>query len=808
MKKIYVAFFCVLCFLSSFQLRANHILGGNFSLVRGNTHGSFTLTMHLYFDNAVRTATAQDNGIKVGIFRKRDNFLMRTLTLFTADLAGRPFVYSNAACATNQGLNITDITFSENIDLNPDEYNDAQGYYLTYDRCCRNSANNISNSSNTGMLFYLEFPALKINGVDFVNSSPEFTTPNGEYICKGKPFRFDNSATDADGDQLRYSFVTPYRGYSVGGNNINNPIGSSSIPLINWNSGYSATSAIPAESPGMKIDNQGIMTLTATELGLFVYSVMVEEIRNGVVIGVSRRDFQLKVIDCFDAPAKPDIFKDLSPIKTHTATIDFCDYGFVELATEINTKYSYQWQKNDVNLVNENRYKIRINEPGKYTVIIGYNTGCSESTTSDETIVSKVAGEQFVINPDEKKACLDEIPIKLSIQKQNGSAFSPSDYSYQWTRNGFDIPNNNSHILEANLSGEYLGRMKQIGGVCEYEPSSKVTIYALPDALITNTISKKVICDTDTIPLVANLGYNLKYDWFKDDVSIKKSADNTLNVLKSGIYKVLVTDDNGCKKMSDTLKLTVNPLTPIRFDTIYPFCGTTNLKVNLLNYVSPYDATKAKFIGRGVNGTTFEPLIYGYSPITYQYTNGFGCVSKLNRITFVDLIPKVLLGNDQIIFKGDTITLKSITSGGFDNNLIYEWSPTNGLNNPSIASPIASPSITTEYVLKVKSSTSSCTNSDNIVVKVKAKIIVPTGFTPNQDNVNDVWELEGIEEYPNAEVKIYNRWGNEIFSTLSYRSNPFNGRIDNISLPAATYYYVIKADADIRPITGYLTIVR
>lgn len=810
MKKIYSIFILFTCLLLSYELKASHILGGNFSLVRGSTHGAFTLTMHVYFDKVRRTPNQEDDRLKVGIFRKRDNVLMRTLVLFANDLNGQPFVYNNAACATTQGLDIVNITYTQNIQLDPTQYADAQGYYIVHDRCCRNVANNIRNSENTGMLFYLEFPALKKNGADFVNSSPEFSFPKGEYICKGQPFSFDNSATDADGDQLRYSFVTPYRGFSSSAmsNSTPDPIGTSNIPTITWNSGYGATTAIPAESPGMKIDNQGIITLTATELGLFVYSVLVEEIRNGVVIGQTRRDFQLKVIDCFDAPAKPAVFRDLAPVKIHATTIDFCDYGFVELATEINSRYLYQWQKDDVTLVNENRYKIRVNEPGKYTVIIGYNTGCSETSTSDETIVKKVTGEQYAINPDEKKVCLDEIPVKLTIQKQDGSTFATSAYSYSWTRNTFDVPNSDSHEINANLSGEYRARMTQIGGICEYEPIAKVTVYALPDALFTNKIDKKVICDGESIPLIANLGYNLKYDWYKDDVSIQNSTVNKFDVKTSGIYKVLITDENNCKKMSDTLKLTVNPLTPIKFDTIFPFCGTANLKLDLLNYVTPYDAAMSKFLGRGVNGTTFSPLIYGASPITYQYTNGYGCVSKITRITFVDLPPKVLLGNDLVIFRGDTITLKSQASGGFDNNLTYEWLPANSLNNANIPTPIASPIADTEYTLKVTSSLSNCTNSDNILVKVKAKIIVPSGFTPNEDNINDVWVLEGIEEYPKAEVKIYNRWGGEIFSTMNYSSNPFNGRKDSENLPAATYYYVIKADEDIRPITGYLTIVR
>jgi gliding motility-associated-like protein len=70
------------------------------------------------------------------------------------------------------------------------------------------------------------------------------------------------------------------------------------------------------------------------------------------------------------------------------------------------------------------------------------------------------------------------------------------------------------------------------------------------------------------------------------------------------------------------------------------------------------------------------------------------------------------------------------------------------------------------------------------------------------------WVLEGIEDYPNAEVKIFNRWGGEIFTTKNYQSNPFDGKKDNSNLPTGTYYYIIKTGDTVPTLTGYVTIVR
>jgi hypothetical protein len=192
-----------------------------------------------------------------------------------------------------------------------------------------------------------------------------------------------------------------------------------------------------------------------------------------------------------------------------------------------------------------------------------------------------------------------------------------------------------------------------------------------------------------------------------------------------------------------------------------------NNQINLTPYVQPYDAVKGVFSGRGVSGTTYSPLLAGFgpSPIVYEYTNQYNCTTKKSRIAFVELTPKVRLGDDITIFKGDTVTLKSSISGGYNKDLILNWSPTDGLSNPNISRSLASPDITQKYVLSATSLSSNCTNQDTIVVFVKTRIQIPTAFTPDDDpsKLNEKWVLEGIEDYPNAEVTIFNRWGGDFY---------------------------------------------
>jgi gliding motility-associated-like protein len=798
-------------------------LGGNFEMINTGTVGYYELTLNLFFDRNGRAINTSDNNYPVAIFRKSDNKLMKSITLSTFNTQGTPFIYTNAKCAVSVGLNVLVLKFQDNIYLDPKDYADQQGYYIVFDRCCRSaSINNIISPDNAGMLFYLEFPALKdTGGNEFKNSSPSFITPNGEYICAGQPFVFDNSAVDNDGDALRYSFVTPMRGFSNSGNTVGgvggaspNPVASSNYPRISWQSGYNENTAIPG-NPAMNIDANGKITVTATNLGLFVFSVLVEELRNGVVIGQVRRDFQLNVVNCLPPPAPPIVFKEKAPSPVQLLTLDICETGYAEIATKFENNYQYQWQKDGINIKDAEANILRVTEAGEYTVSISYKTGCSGSSESQKTLVSVKPGDKFKINPDKLEVCDTPTGVPLNIEKIGGGTFVTTNFSYLWTRNNrkdtIKIP---KPFIQAMQTGKYVVNMNQISGSglaeCQYELETDITINSLPEAILTNLTGKKVICEGDSIPIKASVNTGNQYEWFKDGVSVLKTTNSRFPVLKTGTYKVEITDAKTCKKMSDTLKLKVNPLTPVRFDTIYPSCGTGGNRIDLKPYVQPFDAVKGVFTGRGVSGTVYSPLLAGFgpSPITYTYTNEFGCDTKESRIAFVDLTPKVRLGNDITIFRGDTVTIKSTITGSYKNDLVVSWSPTVGLNSSTIGRPVASPSATTVYVLNAKSLSSNCTNQDTIVVIVKTKILIPTGFTPNEDGINEAWVLEGIEDYPNAEVKIFNRWGGEMFSTKNYQNNPFNGKKDNSALPMGTYYYVIKTGDDVPTLTGYVTLVR
>ncbi|MEZ5057702.1 MAG: SdrD B-like domain-containing protein [Saprospiraceae bacterium] len=83
---------------------------------------------------------------------------------------------------------------------------------------------------------------------------------------------------------------------------------------------------------------------------------------------------------------------------------------------------------------------------------------------------------------------------------------------------------------------------------------------------------------------------------------------------------------------------------------------------------------------------------------------------------------------------------------------------------------------------------------------------VMTGFSPNGDQINDYFTILGIENHPNNELLIFNRWGNLVYETESYK-NDWDGTFNGTALPDGTYYYIFKYD-EAQQLSGYLEMQR
>jgi gliding motility-associated-like protein len=99
------------------------------------------------------------------------------------------------------------------------------------------------------------------------------------------------------------------------------------------------------------------------------------------------------------------------------------------------------------------------------------------------------------------------------------------------------------------------------------------------------------------------------------------------------------------------------------------------------------------------------------------------------------------------------------------------------------------------------------TTSVNISLNQSTCFFIPSVFTPNNDGFNDTWFIEGMWQYPNCVVKVFNRWGQKLFESKGY-STPWDGTAEGNDCPVADYYYIIDLQNNTRVLTGTITIKR
>jgi gliding motility-associated-like protein len=243
-----------------------------------------------------------------------------------------------------------------------------------------------------------------------------------------------------------------------------------------------------------------------------------------------------------------------------------------------------------------------------------------------------------------------------------------------------------------------------------------------------------------------------------------------------------------------------------RFDAVWNYCGV------LTSSPVPTLSTPADFMicpGQSVqlhatsNGsllwspttglscsTCDSPIASPMSTTTYTVTASLGtCSLPANVVVTVDT-SFVHTGPDQQIAVGESVQL---TAGGA---LSFSWQPSAGLSCTNCSSPVASPPVTTTYVVNGVSRVG-CLSSDTVVIYVSKPpcetIYFPSVFTPNGDNVND--NFGPLFTAPFAShidiFRVYDRWGELVFETKDHNRS-WDGIFHGIHQPPGTYVYYLQ----------------
>lgn len=490
-------------------------------------------------------------------------------------------------------------------------------------------------------------------------------------------------------------------------------------------------------------------------------------------LGISRISNELDIIAL---PAPP------TPIITPNRNVtQICQGDSLILKTAFLSGYLLFWSFNDVQLSIPQTVQIVAKKAGKYDLILvdqsPLSNGCSAKSTSfnldyTSTITVKIDS----VSPF---CSLSVPPINLTVTPTGGRF------------KGKGITDPSTGTFNPSTAGvgkhEIIYEVAQNGSCPSISDKRIISVSDLKPIITTNT-GKTQFCNGDIATLSA-LSDMKKYDWYKDGNSTSVGALSKLDIGAGGKFKVTVIEkETLCQATSPEVNIEFFAPSSISIEPIRSVCGTEYPLVPMKGTPSG-----GAFTIDGVFATTFDykKLGFGNHSVVYTLNGSLPCLqgSAQQEVTIQDF-PKPDLGPDILLGKGNSVTLKGAVEGG----VTYVWSPATGLDNPATANPVASPSQTQEYIVKVLSS-NGCVGEGKVNVVVYQPVYIPTAFTPNSDGNNDLWELRGLEVYPNPEVQIFNRWGNMVFySKGNYTA--FDGTDSNKHLPEGVYIYKINPFPD------------
>ncbi len=471
---------------------------------------------------------------------------------------------------------------------------------------------------------------------------------------------------------------------------------------------------------------------------------------------------------------------------------------------------TYSWLPNG-----ETSQTIGATTANNYIVTVTNAKGCAKS---DTLVVNVNANLSINLGPDKEICAGDSTTFTVN--------YAAAGVTYTWDNGA------STKTITVKNAATYNVHVQDPMG-CQGDGTVKLTVNSLP----TPTLTPGIICAGASYTFDA--GNYSAYSWSSGEIT------KTINKSVANNYTVTVTDAKGCKNSaSATLTVNNNPVVAVGND--YTGCGGTSatfdagntgstylwsnaqttqsilvltdgqysVVVTDVNGCKGYDTATATFIvvpqleigedihicpgesasitaifnppssvltwSTGQTGTTINVSSAG--KIIATANNGGMCSAIDSLQVIVDDIPKVVTMNDTTVCFLQLPNGLTLDAGGTAD--LFTWSNgTTGQTNTVTSEGVYSVKLTNEY---------GCTASTSVTISedCPSSLFVPNAFSPNEDGLNDVFQVKGENIY-DFDLYVFDRWGEMIFHS-SDMANPWNGKRDNNMRDAQIDVYVWK----------------
>ncbi|PBJ11757.1 T9SS type B sorting domain-containing protein [Flavobacterium sp. ACN6] len=426
--------------------------------------------------------------------------------------------------------------------------------------------------------------------------------------------------------------------------------------------------------------------------------------------------------------------------------------------------------------------------------------------------------------------------------------------------------NDLSNTGDSNGNYQPKGYVVEYGGMpgeapLEIAASTKITI-----PVATPAANPNAVCDSGTFTFNATATIGATIRWFDAAIGGNLLGTGTSYTTPSISTTTTYYVDAGCESNRKSVTAVVNttPTTPVAEQSSYSNCGpgTVTMKaasnIGIINWFTTATGGNSVF-----TGSSFTTPTISTNTTYYAEASNNGCINSTR--TPIDILiytPPVVTNETFPLCELQTITLDAGIS-----EMSYLWSNgattqtitvnAGGTYTVDVSSPAPENCTSRKTIIVEEHKIPQIDRIDvegtrAIIYPVKAEdyfeysvdginfqdsniffdvpgglqtayareksgcgqstkqfvvLVFPPFFTPNNDTFNDIWEVTGMENYPQAEVTIFDRYG-KLVAQLSSSKMSWDGNLNQVPLPASDYWYALKIDDTMPVLRGHFTLKR
>jgi gliding motility-associated-like protein len=401
-------------------------------------------------------------------------------------------------------------------------------------------------------------------------------------------------------------------------------------------------------------------------------------------------------------------------------------------------------------------------------------------------------------------------------------------YSGSATKNVDYTPAPDSVIIPANDSivsftitalqdgttegSEFLG-IKTIGNCSNIADSIGIEIMEKSPFVLVSSDTSFCKGSEDIVALHVTGGTGLNYYWTSNPSSVIPNASDSLTFVKPNettTYTVQATIA-GCPAGSASFTVSIDepPLVNIMADTSVCLNDSMKISVDVMPDMAGNNYQWDPFNNLS-SGNVKEPMFFSQDLKDHHYkltvTSPGGCAgSDTINIHSAPAFELINVTNNTTIKYGDQVKLNA------DGALYYTWYPDKYLDFPNTKDPVAKPGESTLFTVYGLNEYG-CRDSAEVRIDIDFSMVeyIPSAFSPNGDGRNDIFHIGNLKFQRLLEFRIFNRWGQEVFSTND-PSLGWDGRFKGVDQEVGVYHYLVRIARPggvSREYKGDVTIVR